>query len=92
MHRGREGESKVSIKMEGLWGMGYSGERRGFSSPLNVGETYDVTIEDVGREGDGIARIEGFVVFVPNTKKGDSVKIRITKVSRRVAFAEIVAE
>jgi predicted RNA-binding protein with TRAM domain len=72
--------------------MGYSGERRGFSSPLNIGETYDVTIEDVGREGDGIARVEGFVVFVPNTKKGDSVKIRVTKVSRRVAFAEVVTE
>ena len=72
--------------------MHYGGERRGFSSPVNVGETYNVKIEDVGREGDGIARIEGFVVFVPNTKKGESVKIRVTKVSRRVAFAEVVAE
>ncbi|MBE0516537.1 MAG: TRAM domain-containing protein [Methanophagales archaeon] len=72
--------------------MHYSGERRGFSSPINVGETYDVKIEDTGREGDGIARVEGFVVFVPNTKKGESVKIRVTKVSRRVAFAEVVAE
>lgn len=72
--------------------MQYSGERRGFSSPINVGETYDVTIEDVGREGDGIARIEGFVVFVPNTKKGESVKIRVTKVSRRVAFAEVATD
>jgi predicted RNA-binding protein with TRAM domain len=68
------------------------GERRGFSSPINVGETYDVTIEDVGRDGDGIARVEGFVVFVPNTKKGDKVKIRVTKVSRKVGFAEIVAD
>lgn len=66
-------------------------ERGGFSSPIDIGETYDVTIEDVGREGDGITRIEGFVVFVPNTKKGDSVKIRVTKVSRRVGFAEVVA-
>jgi predicted RNA-binding protein with TRAM domain len=68
------------------------GERRGPSSPLNVGDTYDVKIEDVGREGDGIARVEGFVVFVPNTKKGDSVKIRVTKISRRVGFAEVVTE
>lgn len=68
------------------------GERRGFSSPINVGETYEVTIEDVGRDGDGIARIEGFVVFVPNTKKGDKAKIRVTKVSRKVGFAEIVAD
>jgi predicted RNA-binding protein with TRAM domain len=66
-------------------------ERRGFSSPIDIGGTYDVTIEDVGKEGDGITRIEGFVVFVPNTKKGDSVKIRVTKVSRRVGFAEVVA-
>jgi predicted RNA-binding protein with TRAM domain len=71
--------------------MEYREERREFSSPINIGETYDVTIEDVGREGDGITRIEGFVVFVPNTKKGDSVKIRVTKVSRRVGFAEVVA-
>jgi predicted RNA-binding protein with TRAM domain len=68
------------------------GERRDINAPLNVGDTYDVNIEDVGREGDGIARIEGFVVFVPNTKKGDSVKIRIAKVSRRVGFGEVVTE
>jgi predicted RNA-binding protein with TRAM domain len=72
--------------------MDYSGERRGFTAPINVGETYDVTIEDVGREGDGIARVEGFVIFVPNTQKGDAVKIRVTKVSRRVAFGEVVTE
>ncbi|MGB7000526.1 MAG: TRAM domain-containing protein [Halobacteriota archaeon] len=69
-----------------------SGERRDISSPLNVGDTYDVSVEDVGREGDGIARVEGFVVFVPNTKKGDNVKIRISKVSRRVGFGEVITE
>ena len=71
--------------------MGYreGGEPR---APLSVGDTYDVKIDDVGREGDGIARVEGFVVFVPNTKKGESVKIRIRKVSRRVGFAEVVEE
>ncbi len=70
----------------------YSRERRGPGAPLDVGDTYDVKIEDVGREGDGIARVEGFVVFVPDTKKGDNVKVKITKVSRRVGFAEVVAE
>ncbi|NOR78428.1 MAG: TRAM domain-containing protein [Methanophagales archaeon] len=69
-----------------------SGERRDINAPLNVGDSYDVSIEDVGREGDGIARVEGFVVFVPNTKKGDNVKIRISKVSRRVGFGEVVTE
>ena len=47
-----------------------SGERRDINAPLNVGDTYDVTVEDVGREGDGIARVEGFVVFVPKSPWG----------------------
>jgi predicted RNA-binding protein with TRAM domain len=45
-------------------------------APLSVGDTYDVKIDDVGREGDGIARIEGFVVFVPNTKKGEELPLQ----------------
>jgi predicted RNA-binding protein with TRAM domain len=71
--------------------MGFGRERREFKSPIEVGKTYNVKIEDVGREGDGIARIEGFVVFVPKTKRGDSVKIRVNKVSGRVGFAEVIA-
>ena len=51
-----------------------------------------VKIEDVGKEGDGITRIEGFVVFVPETKVGDEVKVRITSVRRRFAFAEKILE
>ncbi len=62
---------------------------RGNSSPLNEGEEYDVKIEDVGRDGDGIARIEGFVVFVSGAKLGDEVKIRITSTRRNFGFAEI---
>lgn len=61
----------------------------GRQPPVAEGKVYDVKIMDVGREGDGIARIENFVVFVPGTKVGDQVKIKITKVLRRVAFAEV---
>jgi predicted RNA-binding protein with TRAM domain len=60
------------------------------SSPLNEGEEYDVKIEDMGRDGDGIARVEGFVVFVTGAKLGDEVKIKITSTRRNFAFAEIV--
>lgn len=59
-------------------------------APVEEGETYDVTIEDVGKEGDGIARIKGYVIFVPGTKSGDKVKIRVTAVRGRVSFAEVV--
>lgn len=63
---------------------------RGNSSPLNEGEEHDVKIEDMGKDGDGIARIEGFVVFVTGAKVGDEVKIKITSTRRNFAFAEIV--
>ncbi len=66
--------------------------RREPSAPVAEGETYDVKIEDIAREGDGIARIEGFVVFVPDTKLGDEVKIKINKVMHRFAIAELVSE
>jgi len=60
------------------------------SAPVNVGEEYDVKIEDIGRSGDGIAKIEGFIIFVPNTKKGQEVKIKITETKRNLGFAELV--
>ncbi len=62
----------------------------GNSAPINVGEEYDVKIEDVGRDGDGIARIEGFVVFVSGAKLGDEVKIKINSTRRKFGFADIV--
>ncbi|MGZ7068535.1 MAG: TRAM domain-containing protein [Methanobacterium sp.] len=65
-------------------------DNRGSSAPLNEGEEYDVKIEDMGRDGDGIAKIEGFIVFVNGAKLGDEVKIRITSVRRNFAFADIV--
>ncbi|SCG86670.1 putative protein MJ0660 [Methanobacterium congolense] len=65
-------------------------ESRENSAPINVGEEYDVKIEDLGRDGDGIARIEGFVIFVTGAKVGDEVKIKINSTRRNFAFAEIV--
>lgn len=58
--------------------------------PVTVGETYDVSINAVGGKGDGIAKVKGFVVFVPGVQQGDYVKIRITKVLPKVGFAEMV--
>lgn len=61
-------------------------------APVKVGDEVDVKIEAVGEKGDGIAKMEGFVLFVPNTKEGDEVKIRITRVLRKVGFAEVISE
>jgi predicted RNA-binding protein with TRAM domain len=62
----------------------------GNSVPVEEGEVYDVTIQDIARQGDGIARIEGFVVFVPGTKVGDEVRIKIERVLPKYGFASLV--
>ena len=74
-------------------------ERRGFGrrnsfppKPVEIGKEYEVDIQETSRRGEGIARIKGLVTFIPNTKPGDHVKIRITRISRRFAEAEIVQE
>ena len=60
--------------------------------PVSEGEELEVQIEAVGEKGDGIAKKNGFVLFVPNTKQGQHVKIRVTKVLRKVGFAEVIGD
>jgi predicted RNA-binding protein with TRAM domain len=47
-------------------------------------------ITERGTRGDGIARIEGFVVFVKGGKEGQNVKAKINSVGDRFAKGEIV--
>ena len=58
--------------------------------PVTVGEEIDVRIDSVGEKGDGIARKKGFILFVPSTKAGDYVKIKVTKVLAKVGFAQVI--
>ena len=63
-------------------------QRDSFRPPVQVGEEVDVRIEAVGEKGDGVARVKGFVLFVPQTKEGEQCRIRITKVLSKLGFAE----
>ena len=65
---------------------------RGGFAPVNVGDELDLKIEAVGEKGDGIAKVKGFVIFVPNAKQGEDVKVKITKVLRKVGFGEIIGK
>jgi translation initiation factor 2 subunit 2 len=56
--------------------------------PVEVGMVYRVTIEDVGRRGDGVAKKEGFVIFVTGAStRGVTVNAKITKVLGNNAYA-----
>ncbi len=67
-------------------------ERRGFGGPKPVeeGKEYDVEVTEVSRQGDGIARVQGFVIFVKGGKVGDKCKVKITSVGPRFAVGEKV--
>ena len=69
---------------------GSSGPRFNVKKPVEVDKEYEAEIEEISRRGDGIAKIEGFVIFVPNTKQGERVKFKITRVGNRFATGELV--
>lgn len=74
---------------------GFRGRREtgGFApKPVEVGKEYEVDIEEVSRRGEGIARIQGLVIFIPNAKQGEHVKIKVTRINRRFAEAAVVRE
>jgi predicted RNA-binding protein with TRAM domain len=55
-----------------------------------VGSEYEVDITEISRQqGDGIARIQGYVIFVKGGKIGQQVKIMITEIRSRFAIARI---
>ncbi len=62
----------------------------GNTAPVSEGEMLDVKIEAIGEKGDGIAKKDGFVIVIPGTKVGETVKVKMTKVLRKVGFAEVV--
>ena len=72
--------------------MSYGQNTSSFSRPVETGKEYTVDVTDTGRSGDGVARIEGLVIFVKNAKAGDkNIKIKINSVGDRFATAEVAA-
>jgi len=71
-------------------------KRRGFpetyfqAKPVKIGEEIEVNISEVSKRGDGVTRVEGYVIFISDTKQGDNVKVRITQIRPNYAIAQIV--
>ncbi len=76
------------------WRCNYTKEERNFSGfrpkPVEKDKEYDVKIEELSRRGEGVARIQGFVIFVKNAKIGQECRIKILQVGNRFATAELV--
>jgi predicted RNA-binding protein with TRAM domain len=61
------------------------------TAPVKENQELEVVIDDIGSRGDGIARIQGFLIFVPNSKIGERVKVRILSVGGKFAVAERIS-
>ncbi|MGE6631652.1 23S rRNA (uracil(1939)-C(5))-methyltransferase RlmD [Bacillus sp. NPDC077027] len=58
--------------------------------PVQKNEYYDVAFEDLTHEGAGVAKIEGFPIFVPNALPDEQGKIKVTRVKKGFAFGRLM--
>ena len=58
---------------------------------MEMGKEYVVQVSEQGRQGDGIARIQGFIIFVKDGKMGEKARIKVTRVGDRSADAHVIA-
>lgn len=58
--------------------------------PVKVGDEVDVEVETLASSGDGIARYEGYTLFVPHALSGDRVRACITKTTKRFGVTRVV--
>lgn len=66
-------------------------ERDAPEPPVEEGEVLDVEIEDIGDQGDGIARVgPGYVVIISDTQLGERVAVEIRDVRQNMAFGTVV--
>ena len=60
------------------------------AAPVSRDQELELTIDSLAYGGNGVARLDGFVVFVRGALPGDTVRARVTKVQRRHAEAQAV--
>ena len=75
-------------------GGSYEGKRghgNGFKRcPVELGEELEVEITELSSQGEGIAKNQGFVIYVADAKPGDRVKVKITRITDKAANGQIV--
>ena len=68
------------------------GKRYDTPKPVSAGDVVEVQIESVGGKGDGIGKIDGFVIFVKGAQRDKKYKVKVVDVKRTYAMGEIVGE
>ena len=58
--------------------------------PFNIGDHLTLTIHDIAFGGEGVGRVDDFVVFVPFVLTGETVEAEITEVKKNFARAKLL--
>ncbi len=100
MESGEQQEQGQTEGREGGFGRGRPGGRGRREGGMNIkpnyflpkpvkpGDEVEVTVEAVAAKGDGIAKKDGFVIFIKDAKQGETIKVRIVDVKARFAIGE----
>ncbi|MDR1404548.1 MAG: translation initiation factor IF-2 subunit beta [Candidatus Methanoplasma sp.] len=59
---------------------------------IRVGDIIEILISDVGKKGDGMGKCMDYIVVVPGTARGNTVRVKITNLSGKTAFGLVTAE
>ena len=57
---------------------------------LNEGDEVELEIKETARNGDGVGRVHGVIVFVKGAQRGQKIRVKITKIAARHAYAELL--
>lgn len=58
------------------------------NAPIETGDTIEVDIVNEGDEGDGVAKVDGYTLFVADADEGETVEVEVTDVKPNFGFAE----
>ena len=58
--------------------------------PIEKNQTYEMYIDDIGAQGEGIGRIDGFTVFVEGALPTERVRILIVKVKKNFGYGKLL--
>jgi predicted RNA-binding protein with TRAM domain len=86
-----KGRNDVSRSRQGGSYEGRRGHGKGFKRcPVELGEELEVEITELSPKGEGIARNQGFVIYVADTKPGDRVKTKVIRITEKAAYAQVI--
>jgi 23S rRNA (uracil1939-C5)-methyltransferase len=59
-------------------------------APVKKNEYYDVTFEDLTHDGNGVAKVDGYPLFVPNGLPGEKAKVKVVKVNKGYGYGRLI--